>query len=121
MSCAHGVCGSDGLTINGQAALACQKLVKDYDYTKEILVEPLRYFEVIKDLVVDLKPFFKRIKSINPQTPQEPVLIQKERTQTASEEKAGKIVCEPNFKGRLAGGLFSSIELHHGCEFSHSS
>jgi succinate dehydrogenase / fumarate reductase, iron-sulfur subunit len=70
MSCAHGICGSDGLTINGQAALACQKLVKDYDYTKEILVEPLRYFEVVKDLIVDLAPFFMRIKSINPQAPQ---------------------------------------------------
>jgi succinate dehydrogenase / fumarate reductase, iron-sulfur subunit len=67
-SCAHGICGSDGLTINGQSALACQKLVKDYDYSKEILIEPLKYFEVIKDLIVDLKPFFKRIKSINPQT-----------------------------------------------------
>ena len=67
MSCAHGICGSDGLTINSQSALACQKLVKDYDYTKEILVEPLKYFEVVKDLIVDLNPFFERIKSINPQ------------------------------------------------------
>ena len=66
MSCAHGICGSDGLTINGQAALACQKLVKDYDYTKEILIEPLKYFQVVKDLIVDLEPFFERIKSINP-------------------------------------------------------
>jgi succinate dehydrogenase / fumarate reductase iron-sulfur subunit len=72
MSCAHGICGSDGLTINGQSALACQKLVKDFDYNQEILIEPLRYFEVVKDLVVDLKPFYNRIKSINPQsqTPQ---------------------------------------------------
>jgi succinate dehydrogenase / fumarate reductase, iron-sulfur subunit len=68
MSCAHGICGSDGLTINGQASLACQKLVKDYDTTKEILVEPLKYFEVVKDLIVDLQPFFKRVKSVNPQT-----------------------------------------------------
>ena len=30
MSCAHGVCGSDGMKINGRCALACQKLVKDY-------------------------------------------------------------------------------------------
>ncbi len=87
MSCAHGICGSDGLTINGQAALACQKLVKDYDYTKEILVEPLRYFEVVKDLIVDLEPFFMRIKSINPQTPEaitngDPV---KERIQTVEQ------------------------------------
>jgi succinate dehydrogenase / fumarate reductase iron-sulfur subunit len=86
MSCMHGICGSDGLTINGQSALACQKLVKDYDATQEILVEPLRYFEVIKDLIVDLKPFFKRIKSINPQSPapQTPAADnpEKERIQT---------------------------------------
>ncbi|MGD6851740.1 MAG: succinate dehydrogenase/fumarate reductase iron-sulfur subunit [Candidatus Bathyarchaeia archaeon] len=88
MSCAHGICGSDGLTINGQAALACQKLLKDYDYTKEILIEPLRYFRVIKDLVVDIEPFFTRVESINPFTPQpaqksEPQ--EKERIQTPQE------------------------------------
>ena len=66
MSCAHGICGSDGLTINGASALACQKLVQDYDYTKEILIEPLKYFDVVKDLIVDLKPFYERIKSITP-------------------------------------------------------
>jgi succinate dehydrogenase / fumarate reductase iron-sulfur subunit len=80
MSCAHGICGSDGLTINGQSALACQKLVKDFDYNQEILIEPLRYFEVVKDLVIDLKPFYNRIKSINPQ-PQTP------QTATADPEK----------------------------------
>ena len=87
MSCAHGICGSDGLTINGQAALACQKLVKDLDYTKEILVEPLKYFEVIKDLLVDLTPFFERLKSINPQTPPKftPNDPQKEHIQTQEE------------------------------------
>lgn len=64
-SCAHGVCGSDGLIINGQECLACQKLVKDYDYTKEIVIEPLKFFDVEKDLVVNLNPFFERMKSIN--------------------------------------------------------
>jgi succinate dehydrogenase / fumarate reductase iron-sulfur subunit len=72
MSCAHGVCGSDGLTINGQAALACQKLVKDYDYTKELLIEPLKFFKVIKDLIVDLKPFYQRLHAINPETTPKP-------------------------------------------------
>jgi succinate dehydrogenase / fumarate reductase iron-sulfur subunit len=67
MSCAHGICGSDGLTINGSPALACQKLVKDYDYAEEIIVEPLKFFPVLKDLVVDLEPFFSRIKSIRPE------------------------------------------------------
>jgi len=87
MSCAYGICGSDGLTINTQSALACQKLVKDYDYTKEILIEPLKYFDVVKDLIVDLTPFFKRIKSINPQTPQSAANDdpEKERNQTKEE------------------------------------
>lgn len=67
MSCAHGICGSDGLTINGSPALACQKLVKDCDYTNEISIEPLKFFRVIKDLNVDLEPFFERIKAIHPE------------------------------------------------------
>jgi succinate dehydrogenase / fumarate reductase, iron-sulfur subunit len=66
MSCGHGICGSDGMTINGVSALACQKLVQDYDAGKEILVEPLSVFEVLKDLVVDLEPFFEREKSVHP-------------------------------------------------------
>jgi succinate dehydrogenase / fumarate reductase iron-sulfur subunit len=66
MSCAHGICGSDGMTINGVSALACQKLVKDYPTDKEILVEPLSVFPVLKDLVVDLEPFFANEKSVHP-------------------------------------------------------
>jgi len=66
MSCAHGICGSDGMTINGISALACQKLVKDYEEGKEILVEPLSVFTVVKDLVVNMEPFFEQEKSVNP-------------------------------------------------------
>jgi len=85
MSCAHGICGSDGLTINSQSALACQKLVKDYDFAKEILVEPLKYFRVVKDLIVDLNPFFERIKSITPKAVQTTVNLGKERIQSIQE------------------------------------
>jgi succinate dehydrogenase / fumarate reductase iron-sulfur subunit len=88
MSCAHGICGSDGLTVNGSPVLACQKLVKDYDYTKEILVEPLKFFPVVKDLVVDMEPFFNRIKAIHPSQPK-PLTVEKsmqtERIQTIEE------------------------------------
>jgi succinate dehydrogenase / fumarate reductase iron-sulfur subunit len=87
MSCAHGICGSDGLTINEQSALACQKLVKDYDYTKTLLIEPLRYFDVVKDLIVNLKPFYKRLKAVNTQAPQNSIIdsLEKERIQTPEE------------------------------------
>ncbi len=66
MSCAHGICGSDGMTINGISALACQKLVKDYAVGDEILVEPLSVFTVVKDLVVDMEPFFALEKLVHP-------------------------------------------------------
>jgi len=64
MSCAHGICGSDGMRINSICGLACQKLVKDLG--EEILVEPLPVFRVIKDLIVDQDPFFERYYSIKP-------------------------------------------------------
>ncbi len=66
MSCSHGICGSDGMTINGIPSLACQKLIRDFDYTKEIVIEPLHFFPVIKDLIVDMEPFFQRENSIHP-------------------------------------------------------
>jgi len=65
MSCAHGVCGSDGMKINGRCGLACQKLVKDYQDT-EVSLEPLPTFKVLKDLVVDLDQFFERVEWVRP-------------------------------------------------------
>lgn len=65
MSCAHGVCGSDAMKINGRCALACQKLVKDYEGS-EVLIEPLPTFKVLKDLMVDLTPFFERVAWVRP-------------------------------------------------------
>ncbi len=59
MSCGHGVCGSDGMRIDGICGLPCQKLVKAFDH--EVLIEPLPVFRVIKDLVVDLAPFFRKV------------------------------------------------------------
>jgi succinate dehydrogenase / fumarate reductase, iron-sulfur subunit len=64
MSCGHGICGSDGMRINGICGLPCRKLVKEY--AGEVLVEPLPVFPVIKDLVVNLEPFFEKYRAIKP-------------------------------------------------------
>lgn len=64
MSCAHGICGSDGMRIDGICGLPCQKLVKDFK--GEVLIEPMPVFKVIKDLVVDLDLFFEKYNSIKP-------------------------------------------------------
>src|SRR5919109_5340848 len=65
-SCAHGVCGSDAMRINGRNHLACKLLIKDLNPEKEITVEPIKGLPVLKDLVVDMEPFFDAYRSVMP-------------------------------------------------------
>ena len=65
-SCAHGVCGSDAMRINGRNRLACKTLIKDLDITQPIYVEPIKGLAVEKDLVVDMNPFYHASRDINP-------------------------------------------------------
>ena len=87
MSCGHGVCGSDALRINGRCALACQKLVKDVAEADEVLVEPLPSFKVLKDLVVDLEPFFEKVRWVQPYLLGGDHFPEKERLQPPEERK----------------------------------
>ncbi len=64
-SCAHGVCGSDAMRINGFNRLACKTLVRTLE-GDTLTIEPLLALPVIKDLVVDMKPFFDHYKSVMP-------------------------------------------------------
>src|SRR5207247_637345 len=63
-SCAHGICGSDAMMINGKNRLACKVLVKDV--LPKATVEPIRGLPVLKDLIVDMEPFFAGYRSILP-------------------------------------------------------
>ena len=63
-SCAHGICGSDAMRINGRNRLACKVLIKDL--SQPITIEPLLGLPVIKDLVVDMQPFMAHYRSILP-------------------------------------------------------
>jgi succinate dehydrogenase / fumarate reductase, iron-sulfur subunit len=63
-SCAHGICGSDAMIINGVNALACKVLVKDLD--QPITVEPLRGLPLMRDLIVDMEPFFAGYRAVLP-------------------------------------------------------
>lgn len=83
-SCAHGVCGSDAMVINGENALACQLLIQDVGTS--ITIEAIRGLPVIKDLVVDMEPFFAQYRSVLPYliTADEPGY--KERYQSADDQ-----------------------------------
>src|SRR3978361_934952 len=83
-SCAHGVCGSDAMRINGRNRLACKTLLKDLDLTKPVYVEAIKGLPLEKDLIVDMEPFFASYREVQPfliagKTPE------KERLQSATE------------------------------------
>jgi succinate dehydrogenase / fumarate reductase iron-sulfur subunit len=65
-SCAHGVCGSDAMRINGRNRLACKTLIKDLDVSKPIYVEAIKGLPLEKDLVVDMEPFFQSYREDYP-------------------------------------------------------
>ncbi|HWL60219.1 MAG TPA: 2Fe-2S iron-sulfur cluster-binding protein, partial [Microbacteriaceae bacterium] len=65
-SCAHGICGSDAMRINGRNRLACKTLMKDLDLTKPVYIEALKGLPLEKDLVVDMEPFFASFREIQP-------------------------------------------------------
>ena len=63
-SCAHGVCGSDAMLINGRNRLACKIRVDQLG--SKISVAPLPGLPVVKDLVVDMEDFFGKYRSVKP-------------------------------------------------------
>ncbi|MFE9821110.1 succinate dehydrogenase iron-sulfur subunit [Streptomyces sp. NPDC005791] len=65
-SCAHGICGSDAMRINGKNRLACKTLIKDINPEKPITVEAIKGLTVLKDLVVDMDPFFQAYRDVMP-------------------------------------------------------
>ena len=85
-SCAHGVCGSDAIRINGVNRLACKVLVKDLG-TSKIRIEPLLGMGVHKDLVVDMEPFFEHYRAILPYLINDEPLPKRERLQSPEERE----------------------------------
>ena len=83
-SCAHGVCGSDAMRINGRNRLACKTLVKDLDTTKPIYVEAIKGLPLEKDLVVDMEPFFESFRQVQPFLQAGPA-PERERLQSAAD------------------------------------
>jgi succinate dehydrogenase / fumarate reductase iron-sulfur subunit len=66
-SCRSAICGSCAVTVNGRPALACQTLIgKALENAEELIIEPLPHFRQLKDLVVDLEPFFESLKAALP-------------------------------------------------------
>ncbi|MBU1662102.1 MAG: succinate dehydrogenase iron-sulfur subunit [Chloroflexi bacterium] len=85
-SCAHGICGSCAMRINGINRLACKALVQDFNSTK-ITVEPILGLAVLKDLIVDMDTFFEHYRSVLPYFINDENPPQKERLQSPEERE----------------------------------
>lgn len=86
-SCAHGICGSDAMFINGSERLACKTLIKDVarESGAVITVEPLRGLPVQKDLMVDQEKFFQAYRSVKPYLINDMPVEGRERAQSPRE------------------------------------
>ena len=63
-SCGEGVCGSDGMNINGKNGLAC--LTRAHELKQPVEIRPLPGMPVIRDLIIDMEQFFHHYRSIKP-------------------------------------------------------
>ena len=84
-SCAHGICGSDAMMINGLNRLACKVLCKDL--AEPIKVEPIQGLKVEKDLIVDMEPFFAGYRAVMPWLINDSPAPERERLQSPEQRK----------------------------------
>lgn len=86
-SCAHGVCGSDAMRINGKDGLACKTLIKEVveNDGEVVTVEPLQHLPVQRDLIVDQEQFFAKYKNVKPFLINDEPVEGKERLQSQTE------------------------------------
>jgi fumarate reductase iron-sulfur subunit len=64
-SCRMGICGSCGMTVNGEPKLTCATFLTDYA-PGPVRVEPLRNFPIVRDLIVEIGDFMEKLKSVKP-------------------------------------------------------
>ncbi len=65
-SCREGVCGSDGMNMNGRNGLACVSPVSDVARKGKLVLRPLPGLPVIRDLVVDMNQFYQQYEKVQP-------------------------------------------------------
>lgn len=90
-SCAQGVCGSDAMQVNGVNRLACKLLVKDVvdrnDTHPTITVAPLKGLTPLKDLYVDMEPFYEAYRAVKPYLINYHAEPTRERTQSPADRE----------------------------------
>ncbi|MCL5961237.1 MAG: succinate dehydrogenase iron-sulfur subunit [Chloroflexi bacterium] len=91
-ACRSAICGSCAMHINGRAALACKTQVSgELSRFGEVRLQPLATFKVIKDLVVDMEPFWQKVVSIKPWLITDPKKPEPERENLVHKKNMAKL------------------------------
>lgn len=80
-SCGEGVCGSDGMNINGKNRLACITSLSSLN-SQHIKIRPLPGYPVVRDLIVDMTMFYKQYERMEPYLQNDEPAPTKERLQS---------------------------------------
>ena len=86
-SCREGVCGSDGMNMNGRNGLACKTTVSSIVSRDRLTLRPLPGLPVIRDLVVDMSQFYTQYEKIEPYLINDEEPPEKERLQSVEERE----------------------------------
>ena len=84
-SCREGICGSDGMNINGKNGLACLTNIRELK--QPIQLRPLPGLPIIRDLIVDMTQFFNQYHSVKPFVVNDNPAPERERLQTQEDRK----------------------------------
>jgi len=84
-SCREGVCGSDGINMNGRNGLACITPVSEVAKRGKLVLRPLPGLPVVRDLVVDMTQFYKQYEKVQPYLINDKPAPAQERLQTPEE------------------------------------
>ena len=111
-SCAHGVCGSDAMIINGRERLACKTLVQDVADADGVVVkiEPLKHLPLLRDLMVQQDEFFARWRKVKPFLINDQEVAEKERMQSLEE----RAVFDDPTKCILCASCYSACPILDG-------
>ena len=86
-SCREGVCGSDGMNINGKNGLACITPLSEVVKKDKLTLRPMPGLPVIRDLIVDMKQFFDQLEKVQPYLITKSAAPEIERSQTPEERE----------------------------------
>ena len=86
-SCREGVCGSDGVNMNGKNGLACITPLSEVVRGEKLTIKPLPGLPVIRDLIVDMEQFYSNYEKVNPYLINDEEPPEKERLQSPEDRE----------------------------------